>query len=141
MNLGDKVRELREARGWNQSELARRRGPKVSPQNIQQLEDGTVKQPRYLADLARALGATVEELLSSSPPRVAEPASVYGVRKDILSEVIEVVEEMLAERKLQISAGKKTELIMLVYEDTIEEESQGKAPDRDRILKLVNLAS
>lgn len=59
---GERVRLIREWHGWNQSELARRAG--VKPQNIQQLEGGRVQQPRYIADLARALGVRVDLLLS-----------------------------------------------------------------------------
>jgi len=50
----EKIRELREARGLSQSELARRVG--VTPQAIQQLEDGKVRDPRYIVALAEILG-------------------------------------------------------------------------------------
>jgi len=48
------VRELREALGLSQSALARRIG--VTPQAIQQLEDGKVRDPRYIVALAEVLG-------------------------------------------------------------------------------------
>lgn len=48
------IRELREAVGLSQSGLARRVG--VTPQAIQQLEDGKVRDPRYIVALAEVLG-------------------------------------------------------------------------------------
>lgn len=48
------VKDLREKHGLSQSELARRVG--VTPQAIQQLEDGKVRNPRYLLPLAEVLG-------------------------------------------------------------------------------------
>ncbi len=62
--LGETIRKLREQAGWSQSELARRVG--VYPQNIQQLENDTVKQPRYLKDLARVFHKSMDELLEDS---------------------------------------------------------------------------
>ena len=51
--IGDRVRQRREKLGLTQSELARQIG--VSPQSIQQLESGEVKQPKYIFDLQVAL--------------------------------------------------------------------------------------
>lgn len=52
--LSDQVKRAREARGWSQPELARRIGG-ISPQSIQQLEAGEVKQPRYMERLIAVL--------------------------------------------------------------------------------------
>ncbi|WP_083761358.1 helix-turn-helix domain-containing protein [Nitrosococcus halophilus] len=76
--IADTVKRLREEQGWSQSELARR--VKVKPQNIQQLEDGTVKQPRYLMELARVFGVTVEELSSGGPRSKKEETPEYVLR-------------------------------------------------------------
>lgn len=61
MDIGEKVTKLRTMRGWTQGELAKAAGTKQ--QNIQQLEDGSVKRPRYLPELARALNVTVDSLV------------------------------------------------------------------------------
>ncbi len=50
----ERIRQLREALGLSQSGLARRVG--VTPQAIQQLEDGKVRDPRYIVALAETLG-------------------------------------------------------------------------------------
>src|ERR687892_990397 len=49
--LANRVEKRMKELGWTQSDLARRVGHGVKPQNIQQLLDGTVKQPRYIAEL------------------------------------------------------------------------------------------
>lgn len=64
------IRQLREALGLSQSELARRIG--VTPQAIQQLEDGKVRDPRYILALADALGvppAALGKAGAVRPPR------------------------------------------------------------------------
>jgi SOS-response transcriptional repressor LexA len=62
--IGKFVANWRAERGISTRELADRVG--VTRQNIEQLESGAVKQPRYLSALAVALGMTVEELLSGA---------------------------------------------------------------------------
>lgn len=73
--IGEAVKELRESKGWSQSELARRAsraGAKVAPQNIQQLESGSVGHPRYLEALAHALGMSEADLFAYSKISVIE---------------------------------------------------------------------
>lgn len=66
------IRQLREALGLSQSELARRIG--VTPQAIQQLEDGKVRDPRYIVALAETLGVAPASLgRGTGPARQAYP--------------------------------------------------------------------
>lgn len=78
--LAGRVKRLRKEMDWNQSELARNAG--VKPQNIQQLEKGDVKNPRYLDKLAVALGVTPDFLLTGTPS--SQPRS-FNNRKNRLS--------------------------------------------------------
>ena len=61
--LGRSVARLRAARGWSQSELARRSG--VSQGFISSLEGGRRldAETRFVGALARALGVAVDDLL------------------------------------------------------------------------------
>ena len=61
--IGRNVERLRKAKGWTQSEVARRSG--VSQTFISSLEGGRRRQAlvELVADLARALGCTVDDLL------------------------------------------------------------------------------
>lgn len=66
------VKDLRERHGLSQSELARRVG--VTPQAIQQLEDGKVRNPRYLIPLAEVLGVPPAGLGESGPAVASRPS-------------------------------------------------------------------
>jgi transcriptional regulator with XRE-family HTH domain len=57
------IRELREKKGWSQSELSRRSGVKQGV--LSYIENGRTKHPRVdtLAAIAAALGTTVEKLI------------------------------------------------------------------------------
>jgi len=59
-DLAERVSERRQELGLSQSELARRIG--IRPQSIQQLEQGSIAKPRYLLELAHALGVAPEWL-------------------------------------------------------------------------------
>lgn len=62
--IGDRAKEFRESRGWNTSEMAKAVG--TSRQNIESLETIGDRKPRYIADLARVMGVSVDDLLRSS---------------------------------------------------------------------------
>jgi len=57
MSIGDRVKVRRIELGLTQSDLASKIG--VSQQAIQQLEDGGTRRPRYLPELAKAIGCSV----------------------------------------------------------------------------------
>lgn len=68
--IGARVRKLREDRGLSQTEMAalisaRGFGP-LSYQAIQQLEDGSVKKPRYAVHLAKVLETSWEYLIGET---------------------------------------------------------------------------
>ena len=63
-SLRDRVKELREAKGWTQAQLAAR--AKVERSTIQNIESGRVQRPNSLAHIADALGVKVGELLGEA---------------------------------------------------------------------------
>lgn len=65
--IKDRVKDLRLQQDLTQDELARRVG--VKQQSIQQLEDGVVKRPRYLLELARVLNVRPEWLRDGVLPQ------------------------------------------------------------------------
>lgn len=62
MSIAERVKKLRTYRRLTQAELALK--IHTSQQAIQQLEDGKTKRPRYLPELAAALGCDIKWLLT-----------------------------------------------------------------------------
>ncbi len=62
----DVIRELRQKRGWTQTELSRRSGVKQGV--LSYIESGKTKHPRIdtLAAIASALGVPVERLMKKA---------------------------------------------------------------------------
>jgi transcriptional regulator with XRE-family HTH domain len=60
------IRELRQKRGWTQTELARKAGVKQSV--LSYIESGKTKHPRIdtLSAIASALGVSVQRLLKKA---------------------------------------------------------------------------
>jgi transcriptional regulator with XRE-family HTH domain len=91
VNIGERVRSLRTARGLSQEEVARRTG--IGLKSYGDLERGRTRDPHYstLRGVARALEVRVEDLLeepvpladapsSSGPPRVSkEKLAAQGI--------------------------------------------------------------
>ena len=67
MNIGDRIRTEREARGWSQKELARRAG--VTQGLISQIETGKNKDTKNLAPLALALDVNADWLATGKGPK------------------------------------------------------------------------
>ncbi|EJT2168083.1 LexA family transcriptional regulator [Salmonella enterica subsp. enterica serovar Cerro] len=65
MSISSRVKSKRIQLGLNQAELAQKIG--TSQQSIEQLENGKTKRPRFLPELASALGVSVDWLLKGSP--------------------------------------------------------------------------
>ncbi|MFL6260382.1 MAG: helix-turn-helix domain-containing protein [Thermoanaerobaculia bacterium] len=83
--LGRRIVELRNRRGWNQKELARR--ARLRPARLSTLESGA-KRPNVeeLARLAEALGVSLDELWSGSPhPARAERLDLWRSLEDFAS--------------------------------------------------------
>lgn len=80
MSMADKVRELREAKGWSQEELASRVG--VSQVAIAKIESGQTKRTRFLNDLADILDTTPDELRGVVKVRPSKPiqVAIFGDR-------------------------------------------------------------
>lgn len=74
--LGDQAKAFRESRGWNTTDLAKAVG--TSRQNIESLEEHGNRIPKYIGDLALAMGKSVDQLLVDA--RLAKPA-LLEVRK------------------------------------------------------------
>ncbi len=87
MDIGKRIRELREERGLSQREVARRAG--LTPSGVGFIEHGQTRKPSVetVMAIARALSVPVEELLEKpavplgeSPPPVLDPWAMLAER-------------------------------------------------------------
>jgi transcriptional regulator with XRE-family HTH domain len=118
-SLGHLVHEWRTLSGLSQAELAQRVGGKVKAAHIGQLESVGNRMPRYLPDLARAMGCTVDDLIALKMPRPlqkdaaaapanAEPAEEQGPRY----EVDEADAELLEAVKFMKTGEEQAEIVL-----------------------------
>ncbi|HEU6454130.1 MAG TPA: helix-turn-helix transcriptional regulator [Roseateles sp.] len=74
--LGQLVKDWRLASGLKTAELAALVGGSVKRQHIEQLEKAGSRTPRYIANLAKAMGTTTDDLLAlRMPPPLAKRGS------------------------------------------------------------------
>jgi transcriptional regulator with XRE-family HTH domain len=73
VKLGQRIRFLRQGKGWSLSDLAERSG--VSKAYISDLENGSAGKPniQYVYSISTALGATLDELLEEVSPQTRQP--------------------------------------------------------------------
>jgi transcriptional regulator with XRE-family HTH domain len=78
VDIGERIRSLRTARGLSQEEVARRTG--IGLKSYGDLERGHTRDPHYstLRGVARALGVRVEELIEEPAVPLAEPPREAG---------------------------------------------------------------
>ena len=106
MKIGKRIAELREAKGWTQSELAAK--ARVTPSAINQIESGLTKRPSIetLFPIADALNVDAREL-----------AGINRDAEDLALVIAHLLREMPEERKTEIArytqyqAGQVTKLL------------------------------
>ena len=120
-SIGRKVKQLRREKGLTQSELAEMLDAGVKQQNIAQLEDGTVSQPRYLHRLLGVLGTTYEELMG--PNRFTSVGS-------------RIRELMQSHSLTQVQLSEETGVTQSTIQRIISGEI--KSPKNDHLLPIAN---
>lgn len=102
--IGERVREFREAKGWNRKELAERAGLHNSLIGLIERGDRKAPRPDTLDKLAEAFGITAarlrgEKMEHHSPyEEVIEIARAYGVGPSELRELVELVGRIKGKR-------------------------------------------
>lgn len=75
MDVGKRIRQLRESKGWEQLELAKKIN--ISQSKMNKIETGFQKriEPELLVDLSNVLGATVDYIVGNTdnPDEVVDP--------------------------------------------------------------------
>ena len=137
MSIGRRIAAFRDHLGLTQQQLADKIGG--TKRGIQENEAGnTAPGGRPLYELA-VLGLNLTWLLCGVGPMLAKDLELPrpAVDDQILVGVISGVEELLESEGLDLPAGKKAELIGLLYEQCLSEGEVKKAT----ILKLLKLAA
>ena len=110
-NLGEHLRELREAAGMSQRELAKHL--EIHHSNLGHWErSGNLPGANLLLPLARLLGVTVEELLTGEPSKKPRGAAITGRAQTLFEQlsrlprsqqqrILATVEDMLAAQKMK----------------------------------------
>ena len=97
--IGERAQEFRLAKQWNTTRMAKEVG--TSRQSIENLEATGHRSPRYIADLARVMGLTVDELMTGqSTPKPTDIQPSIGIRlpptgSDDITAAIETVAQAL----------------------------------------------
>ena len=123
MDIPKRLKKLREARGWNVSELARASG--LSQPYLRQIELGIKRNPSaaVLNQLAAALGVTVADIMGTS---VAIPGSSLEEAPDSLRELVRKQGKRLGLRQEDIEMLKGIHF-------------RGKRPERSEDWELIFL--
>lgn len=120
--LGSRVRRLRVARGLTQGQLADLL-PGVSQQSIDQLEQGMVRRPRYLPELAACLGVSHDHLRTGDRPKRtrAQPQSLMAIDPRLLADIVTVVEREFDKADISLDVSAKSQVVSGLYEILIAE--------------------
>lgn len=112
--LGERLKQLRQERGWSQADLATKVG--TDPGQISRYENGKMTpSAEAVVRLAEVLDVTTDYLLIESSPRRAlhAPENVLGDRLNTVSEltdeelgvVLSVIDGLVAKNRLRTLAG------------------------------------
>jgi len=84
-SLRERVKDLREAKGWTQAQLATR--AKVERSTIQNIESGRVQRPNSLAHIADALGVPLDDLINGPAEERDELDAVEALLEQAMAEL------------------------------------------------------
>jgi len=120
--ISQRVKYMRDAMDFTLEELASKVG--VDYQNIQNVENGKVKRPRFLNKLAKALSVTEEYLMNGKESN--------EIDNKILSQCIEIV----AKNSDDLSFTQQSKLVTYLYSKAIESNKKATKSDVKSLIKL-----
>lgn len=119
--ISDRIREAREAKGWNQSELAR--ALKITPQAVQAWERGGGVYGKRAGQVARALGVTEAWLLlgDDAPTERDPPLTRSALDPSILADAFTGLKWRFHLAGLEYDLARDPQLFVLAYAWAAEE--------------------
>ena len=141
--IGARIRQARESKGWSQQQLAGKVG--MSQEAISKIETGQTRQPRQLRRIAKILEVSAVYLIGEE----ADPKHGHKVSRSrdinhevdhrLLRDIVAIVEDVLEQIDDRMSSGKKADLIALLYEHYAGR--QDEPISRDSVVRWVNFGS
>ncbi len=135
--VGRRIREVRVSAGLSGEEFGERLG--VGKGAVSTYEIGE-SFPRWetLNRIVELAGQDFNWLLGGAESDAGQKGTT-SLDEEVLTDVIQGVEDGLAELGLQVPPTKKAELVILLYDMMIEEE--GKKPRKSQIEKILRLVA
>jgi len=137
-NFHSRLKERREKHKITQGELAGKVG--VSITTIQSWESDTIPKGGYLISLSKALNCTIDWLLTGEDkilPDTATSLESEALEIEVLTKVIEGVEEFLRDEEKELEPDIKARLISLLYEHFSKAKEEPNQKTIENYLKLV----
>ncbi len=122
--VGERIKTLREKRGWSRGELARRAN-NMAPQTVMRIEEGDTPQPtqKTVERIARALGVPYAQLWGTQPLGAQDPGVEYNVERvaapgldvELLTNVLEATSDFFDAHHLQPTSRRRAEIAAYLY--------------------------
>lgn len=124
--------------GKTQADLGKALG--VAQASISDAKRKKKVPPEWFLKLCTGRGLNPNWLLTGDGPVVIPKEDVRPFDVNLLKKVIEIVERRLKGKEPALSLEKKAELISIIYEDVLRDESlkDQLEPKAQRLLKLIN---
>ena len=122
--IAQRTKHLRVAMDLTLEELALKVG--VDYQNIQNVENGKVKRPRFLNKLAHALDVTEDYLIKGTAPN------------EINNQVLEQCIEIVAENANDLGFAEQSKLVTYLYNKAIQSNKKATSADVTSLVHLFN---
>ncbi|MEJ2725422.1 MAG: helix-turn-helix transcriptional regulator [Deltaproteobacteria bacterium] len=140
--FGSRLRSFRKSMGKNVTEFSKLIG--ISQASLSDIENNKTKtSSETLSKLIWNTDIDIKWLLTGLPGKLEEEATVFGggrspLDSDLLRGIIEVLEDMLAEKHLELTPAKKAELISLLYDHLSE---TTRKADKETVARFLSLAA
>jgi transcriptional regulator with XRE-family HTH domain len=129
LGAGERIRQIREKLGWNQDKFARYLGVRTS--TISRYECGRIPNEPTLAKIAKIGNTTPEWILKgesessimlrlNKAPQLKINDHAPQLDRQLLMDIIALMEECLEDRKVGLSPAQKGHLVLLLYDRYVE---------------------
>jgi len=118
----NRLREIRELRGLSRDKVAEIMNTTSVSIGRYEREDQRLDLP-LLSQFSRVLNCTIAQIVGEAPLELSEDAAAHAAPLDRarLMKVIDALDHHLAENKLKIHPGGRADLVMAIYDWTVDQ--------------------